>query len=79
MTTKSMSDAEARPWAEITPTGPILRTQKAAEYLGICVTSYYGQAALGLVPAPIKMGERATGVPLPWLDAVIAHRAGGGQ
>lgn len=68
------SEIDASPWECVPPTGPILRPADAAEYLGLSVPSYYDQANQGLLPVPIKIGVRATGVPRPWLDAVIASR-----
>lgn len=66
------------PWAGIPATGPLLRPRAAAEYVGISKGRYYILAARGELPAPIPIGRRlarATAVPRPWLDAVIAARA----
>lgn len=73
-----MADANIRPWEGIPPTGPILRPADAAAYLGISVPGYYEKAAKGALPAPFKLGGRASGVPRPWLDAVISLAASGG-
>lgn len=73
-----MSDDLARPWQNVPPTGPILRTADAAAYLGISIPGYYEKAAKGALPSPIRLGGRASGVPRPWLDAVISHAALGG-
>lgn len=70
------------PWEAVPPTGPILRPAAAAEYLGLSVSGFYKQVAKGLMPAPIAIGRRASGVPRAWLDSVIASRistAGGAQ
>lgn len=67
-----------RPWTEIPPTGPLLRPQQAAEYLGLSVQRFYELAAEGRVPSPFKIGARASGVPRPWLDACIAGLASAG-
>lgn len=58
-------------------TGPILRTDEAAAYIGLTTDGYYKAASRGVVPRPILIGDpearsRATGVPRPWLDALIA-------
>lgn len=74
-----MADAPACPWDGVAPTGPILRPADAAAYLGISVPGYYDKAAKGALPAPLKLGGRASGVPRNWLDAVIARAAGGGR
>ena len=75
MTTKPTIEEPSPPWGDVPPTGPILRPATAAEYLGLSVSGYYKQAARGLVPMPITIGRRASGVPRPWLDSVIASRA----
>ena len=75
MGTKPNVEEGGQPWEAVPPTGPILRPATAAEYLGLSVSGYYKQAARGLVPMPIVIGRRASGVPRPWLDAVIASRA----
>jgi predicted DNA-binding transcriptional regulator AlpA len=66
------------PWDGVAATGPILRTADAAAYLGISVPGYYEKAAKGVLPSPLKIGGRASGVPRPWLDSVISHAAAGG-
>lgn len=63
-----------KPWENIPPTGPMLRPKEAAAWLGLSLTGYYEQCRSGHVPKPIKIGLRSTGVPKPWLDAVIAFR-----
>ena len=73
-----MADSALRPWESITPTGPLLRPGDAAAYLGISIQGYYERAAAGSLPVPLKIsGRRASGVPRPWLDAVIGHAAAG--
>jgi excisionase family DNA binding protein len=67
-----------RPWAEIPATGPFLRVRSAAEYLGLSVSHYYSLAKRGDLPGVVKIGERASGVPRPWLDAVVKSRVDGG-
>jgi excisionase family DNA binding protein len=69
---------ESPPWADIPLRGPILRTNDAAEYLGLSVPYTYALIQRGDLPRPIKIGARATGIPRDWLDAVIAARAAGG-
>jgi predicted DNA-binding transcriptional regulator AlpA len=61
-------------------TGPLLRPQEAAAYLGYSAGQYYALAAKGLLPRPIKIGpghNGAAAVPRPWLDALISARANG--
>jgi predicted DNA-binding transcriptional regulator AlpA len=65
---------EHSPWEAVPPTGPILRPAAAAEYIGLSLPTYYDQASRGLLPSPVKISGRASGVPRPWLDAVIADR-----
>jgi predicted DNA-binding transcriptional regulator AlpA len=62
------------PWEAVTPAGPILRPAEAAKYLGLSIQCYYLMASRGDLPSPVKIGTRASGVPRPWLDAVIADR-----
>ena len=64
------------PWAGIEPEGPILRPPDAAEYYGVGLSTYYQLAEAGHVPKPMKLADRArsSGVPKPFLDAVIAAR-----
>jgi predicted DNA-binding transcriptional regulator AlpA len=66
-----MTQAIAKPWADVPPTGPILRTGDAAAYLGLSTSAYYESVEKGLFPAPLKVGPRASGVPKPWLDSLI--------
>jgi excisionase family DNA binding protein len=73
---------DLQPWAAIPATGPLLRPKDAAEYLGYSKSQFYALAERGELPAPIKIGRGhngAAGVPRPWLDAIIAARAGGAQ
>jgi len=70
-----MNISTDRPWSGVVPTGPMLRPADAAAYLGISLPSYYERATKGVVPTPMKIGGRASGVPRPWLDAVIGHAA----
>lgn len=63
------------PWESIAPTGPILRPADAAAYLGISSANYYEKASKGILPSPLKLGGRASGVPRPWLDAIIGRAA----
>ena len=71
-----MIDTDKQPWAHLPAIGPILRPADAAAYLGISVQGYYEKAAAGSLPVPLKItGGRASGVPRPWLDAVIAAAA----
>lgn len=66
-----------QPWKSTPPTGPLLRPKQAAEYLGIGVATYYEHAANGTLPKPIQLstGIKASGIPRPWLDAIIAQAA----
>lgn len=74
MTQKTKEKGDGAPWRSVVPTGPILRPAAAAEYIGVSLTTYYDQASQGLLPSPGKIAGRASGVPRPWLDAVIAAR-----
>jgi predicted DNA-binding transcriptional regulator AlpA len=70
------------PWETIPATGPLLRPKAAAAYLGISVSRFYGLAAEGLVPRPIRIGRGsngASGVPVRWLDALIGDCATRGE
>lgn len=71
-------DVNSRPWASVAPNGPILRPSEAAAYLGLSINSYYVEARIGRVPAPVKITSRATGIPRAWLDAVVADRVAAG-
>jgi excisionase family DNA binding protein len=62
-----------RPWIGIPATGPFVRVGDAAAYLGISKSTYYEEVSSGSLPI-CKIGRRASGVPKPWLDAVIAAR-----
>lgn len=74
MTQKTTDKDNGAPWRSVVPTGPILRPADAAKYIGVSLTTYYDQASQGLLPSPEKIAGRASGVPRPWLDAVIAAR-----
>jgi predicted DNA-binding transcriptional regulator AlpA len=65
---------DIRPWDGLAAVGPLLRPKHAAEYLGIGRTTFYAHQKAGILPPPIKIGERASGVPRSFLDAVIAAR-----
>lgn len=76
MTRESLS----KPWDAIPATGPLLRPKAAREYLGgYSKTRFYELVRSGDLPKPIKIGpggfNAATGIPLAWLQAVIADRA----
>lgn len=62
-----------KPWDSVPATGPLLRPAKAASYLGLSETTYRRMVGEDLLPRPVRIGVRATGVPQPWLDAVIAE------
>ena len=64
-----------QPWLDIPATGPLLRPDAAAEYLSISVNRLYVLGNTGVLPRPLKIGTRSSGIPRPWLDAVIAARA----
>lgn len=66
-----------KPWDGIPVTGPLIRVNAAAEYVGYSVTQFYELVKQGVLPKPLHLGnsQRAAGVPKPWLDAVIAARA----
>jgi excisionase family DNA binding protein len=65
----------ARPWATVPPSGPILRTKQAAEYLGIGYSRFFELVNAGHLPRPFTVHGRTKGLPKPWLDAVVAHAA----
>ena len=70
-----MPSPPLQPWAGLPVTGPFLRAEKAAEYIGYSSTRYYALAAEGRLPKPIKLGNRREGaavVPRGWLDAFVA-------
>jgi predicted DNA-binding transcriptional regulator AlpA len=74
----SVLEETPKPWLSVPAAGPILRPNDAAAYLGYSTPRYYALVAAGELPAPIKIGRGqngASGVPRPWLDAVIAHHA----
>lgn len=65
------------PWADIPPTGEMLRPADAARRLGYSRPRYYQLAAKGTLPRPIKIGEGHNGasvVPVVWINAVLEHR-----
>jgi predicted DNA-binding transcriptional regulator AlpA len=58
-------------------TGPLLGPVEAAAYLGFrSRTKFYEMVNQGHLPAPIRLrdGAKLTGIPRPWLDAIIAAR-----
>jgi predicted DNA-binding transcriptional regulator AlpA len=69
-----------KPWESIPPLGPLLRPKQAAVFLGIATSSYYRLMAEGRVPPTVQIGEgssSAAGVPVSWLNSVIAEAAAG--
>jgi len=59
---------------------PIIRPREAMRMLGIKNTTLYEWVKQGLLPAPIKLGPRATGWRKSTLDAFLDGRAAqGGQ
>lgn len=65
------------PWSSIPPTGPMLRPAEAATYLGFkSRQQLYEMVRCGEAPTPIRLRKVGTacGIPLPWLDAIIAAR-----
>ncbi len=63
-------------WQSVPATGPLLRPAKAAEYLGVALSTYYALAKAGVAPAPVKLfnGGRTSGIPKNQLDALVASR-----
>ena len=77
METPIMTHSSATPWSSVLPTGPMLRPDEAAAYLGFkSRQKLYAMVRKGEVPAPIRLRKEgnASGIPRPWLDAVIAAR-----
>lgn len=75
-----MEQTEAKPWSNVPATGPMLRPDAAAAYLGYSTSHFYALVGRGDLPPPVKMGRGqhgASAVPKPWLDAVIASWAAG--
>ena len=70
-----MPQTPQAPWAELPVSGPILRPADAARYVGLGLSTFYNGIAEGSLPPLIKIGPRASGVPRPWLDAVLRSRA----
>lgn len=62
------------PWEGIPATGPLMRPETAAEYIGVSTSAVYRMINQGRLPPIAKLGKRASGIPKPWLDAVIADR-----
>lgn len=58
---------------------PIIRPRDAMRMLGIKNTALYQWIKQGLLPAPIKIGPRASGWRKSTLDAFIAKREAAGQ
>lgn len=56
----------------------MLRKPEALKKTGLGATSFYYQIKKGVMPPPIKLGEKAAAYLEHELDAVIACRAGGG-
>ena len=73
----AMTHMTATPWSSVPPTGPMLRPSEAAAYLGFkSRQQLYQMVRSGEVPAPIRLRKEgnASGIPRPWLDAIIAAR-----
>lgn len=72
-----MTHTTDMPWNAVPPTGPMLRPSEAAAYLGFkSRQQLYEMVRCGEVPAPIRLRKvgNASGIPRPWLDAIIAAR-----
>jgi excisionase family DNA binding protein len=70
--------APSTPWAGIPITGPLMRVEEAAKYVGYSRRQYYELVRQGDLPPLIKMGRTHSGAiatPKAHLDAVIAARA----
>lgn len=65
----------ASPWLTTPAAGPLMPPADAAAYLGLSRATFYRRVEDGSLPRPIKMSAKATGLPKPWLDSVIAARA----
>lgn len=63
-------------WKRLPPSGPLVKPSRAADYLGLGLSTYYALAKQGKVPAPIKVtpGGRAAGVPQNILEAFVQSR-----
>ena len=71
-----MNAMTAHPWDGLPLTGPICRPAHAASYVGLSIGHYYELVKPGGLPPFIKLGPRASGVPLSHLDAFLASREG---
>ena len=69
-----MSD-RMQPWLTTVVEGPLLPPAEAASYLGVSRASFYRFVEDGVLPRPILMGTRASGLPKSWLDSILAARA----
>ncbi len=69
------SETKSVAWNELPATGPFMRPLEAAKFLGLSRSTLYAMIAEGQFPPFVKLSERASGVPLSWLEAFIAHRA----
>jgi prophage regulatory protein len=55
----------------------LMRLEQALQYTGEKRSSYFAKAAAGLMPRPVKIGARATAIPMRELEAVNAARIAG--
>lgn len=78
-TTKDSPIPVSIEWANVPASGPLLRPSKAAQYLGLSRSTLYAMVAEGQFPAFIKLSERASAVPMSWIQAFVTHRASASQ
>lgn len=53
----------------------MLRPKQAAEYIGLSHSHFWAEVNRGAIPRPFNISPRATALPKPWLDHIIAERA----
>lgn len=62
-------------WNKLPPEGRLLRPAEVVERVGLSRSQIYQMISEGRFPPFIKLSERASAMPVSWLDAFIQERA----
>ena len=63
------------PWTGLPVRAPLMRPAEVALATGLGRSTIYAMIAQGQFPAFIKIGPRASALPVDWLEAFLTYRA----
>jgi predicted DNA-binding transcriptional regulator AlpA len=67
--------ANKKPWEKVTPSGQMLRPNAVFARTGLSKSQVYEMIGKGNFPPFIKLSDRASAMPEPWLESFIQECA----